>query len=61
VKKDFVFETWDSGPSRYLMDLAGKTGVSEPFLEDFRKIKAMKEKQREEAAEKLKKQKEENG
>jgi len=35
------------------MDLAGITGVSEPFLEDFRKMKAMKEKQRAEAAEKL--------
>jgi len=53
VKKDFVMETWDSGPSRYIMDLVGKTGVSEPFLEDFRKMKAMKEQQREEAAAKL--------
>jgi len=53
IKKEFVFETWDSGPARYIMDLAGITGVSEPFLEDFRKMKAMKEKQRAEAAEKL--------
>jgi len=60
VKKDFVLETWDSGPARYIMDLAGKTGVSEPFLEDFRKIKAMKEKQRADEAEKLRQRKEAN-
>jgi len=60
VKKDFVMETWDSGPARYIMDLAGKTGVSEPFLEDFRKIKAMREKQREEQKKKLRQRKEDD-
>jgi len=46
VKKEFITETWDSGPSKYLMDLGGKTGVSDEFLEDVRKIRKMRKEQK---------------
>uniref|UniRef100_A0A6B2L9P9 TLDc domain-containing protein n=1 Tax=Arcella intermedia TaxID=1963864 RepID=A0A6B2L9P9_9EUKA len=55
VKKELVMETWDSGPSKYVMDLAGKTGVSDEFLDDVKKIRKMREQQKEEQRKKLNK------
>jgi len=52
VKKELMTETWDSGPSKFLMDLAGKTGVSDEFIEDVRKIRKMREDEKNKLAQK---------
>jgi len=55
VKKELITETWDSGPSKFLMDMAGKTGASDEFLDDVRKIRKMREDQKAEREKNLNK------
>jgi len=47
VKKELLDETWDSGPSRFLMNMAGKAGAADEFLEDVKKIRKMRKEQKE--------------
>jgi len=40
---------WESGPDKFIMDIAGKTGHADGYLDDLAKIRQMKKQQQEQA------------
>jgi len=41
---------WETGPDKFLMDMAGKTGAADAFMDDLAKIRQMKKQQQEKEA-----------
>jgi len=58
VNRAQLGDGWESGADKFIMDLAGKTGAADAFLEDVAKIKQIK-KDKEAQEKKLQREKEE--
>lgn len=37
VNRQMAAEGWADGPNKWMMDMVGKTGASDPFLDDLKK------------------------
>lgn len=37
VNRTMAAEGWNDGPNKWMMDLVGRTGASDPFLDDLKK------------------------